>query len=293
MQQESLYIDDGEHQLHLRHIFKKEQGTPVLMLHGTMENGKIFYTESGKGLACFLADNGFDVYVADFRGKGLSHPPLATNADHGQWELINQDIPLFIDFIKNKTKKKLHIVSHSWGGVLLKGYLAKHPKRVDDIGRLLFFGTKRIIHQKHFEKRWKIDLFWKRVAPVIAKRKKYIDLVKLKAGSDNETYLFMQQSIPWLKNSVWKDTVDNFDYSDAAKSVIWPETWHITGVNDLLLGHADDVKSFIDESNPKAKLSVLSIKAGNQVDYGHIDILTHKLAVKDHFPIISSWLKRE
>jgi alpha-beta hydrolase superfamily lysophospholipase len=196
MQQESLYINDGEYQLHLRHIFKKEQGIPVLMLHGTMENGKIFYTESGKGLACFLAENGFDVYVADFRGKGLSSPPLATNANHGQWELINQDIPLFIDFVKNRTKQKLHIVSHSWGGVLLKGYLAKQPTKVNDIGRLLFFVTKRTIHQKHFEKRWKIDLFWKRVAPVIAKRKKYIDLVKLKAGSDNETYLFMQQSIP-------------------------------------------------------------------------------------------------
>lgn len=293
MQQTSLYINDGDHQLHLRRIYQKEQCVPVLMLHGTMENGKIFYTESGKGLACYLAENGFDVYVADFRGKGLSKPSLSKNADHGQWELITKDIPLFIDYIKNHTKQKLHIVCHSWGGVLLKAYLARNPEKVTDIGRMLFFGTKRIIHQQHFEKKWKIDFFWKCLAPIIAKRRKYIDLVKLKAGSDNESYLFLQQSIPWLKQASWRDTVDGFNYHEAVKDIDWPESWHLTGVNDLLLGHAEDVKYFMEESNLSAKYSVLSKKAGNLLDYDHINILTDKLAVKDHFPQISSWLKNK
>ena len=73
MQQQSLFIKDGRHQLHIRRIAVQQGGTPVLMLHvGTIENGKIFYTESGKGLACYLAEQGFDVFVADFRGKGKS-----------------------------------------------------------------------------------------------------------------------------------------------------------------------------------------------------------------------------
>lgn len=32
-----------------------ESGPPVLMLHGAIENGRIFYSESGKGLAPYLA----------------------------------------------------------------------------------------------------------------------------------------------------------------------------------------------------------------------------------------------
>ncbi|MDT0604500.1 MULTISPECIES: alpha/beta fold hydrolase [Thalassotalea] len=292
MQQESLYINDGEHQLHLRHIVKKPHGIPVLMLHGTMENGKIFYTESGRGLGCYLAEHGFDVYVADFRGKGLSKPPIAEDAEHGQWEMINHDIPLFIDFIKARTKQPMHIVCHSWGGVLLKAFLARNPDRVEDIARLVFFGTKRVIHQTHFKKKLKIDWFWRWLAPKLAKHKRYIDLVKLKAGSDNETFLFLQQSIPWLNESIWQDSHDNFNYHDANKEVNWPASWHLTGINDSLLGHPEDVKHFIAESNPQAKFSVLSVKAGNLVDYDHINILTHKLAVKDHFPKVLSWLNK-
>ncbi|MDO6445901.1 alpha/beta fold hydrolase [Colwellia sp. 1_MG-2023] len=292
MHQESLYINDGDHQLHLRHIVKKEPGIPVLMLHGTMENGKIFYTESGRGLGCYLAEHGFDVYVADFRGKGFSKPSLEIDAEHGQWEMINQDIPLFIDFIKARSKQPMHIICHSWGGVLLKAFLARNPDNVKDIARLVFFGSKRVIHQTHFEKKLKIDWFWQWLAPKLAKRKRYIDLVKLKAGSDNESYLFLLQSIPWLKERLWKDTLDDFNYNEASKAVKWPASWHLTGINDSLLGHPEDVGHFIAESNPQAKFSVLSVNAGNLVDYDHINILTHKLAVKDHFPAILTWLNK-
>ena len=54
--QQSLFIPCGAHQLHVRHIQPRVavHGEPILMVHGAIENGRIFYTESGKGLACFL-----------------------------------------------------------------------------------------------------------------------------------------------------------------------------------------------------------------------------------------------
>lgn len=292
MQQESLYINDGEHQLHLRHIFKKEQGIPVLMLHGTIENGKIFYTESGKGLACFLAENGFDVYVADFRGKGKSSPNLKDNTDHGQYEAITKDIPLFLDYIAARTKQKMHVICHSWGGVLFSSCLSRYPQRTDQVASSICFGTKRTIHQKSFHKWWKVDVFWNWLAPKLAKNKGYIDAVKLNFGADNETLLFLQQSIEWVKPLPWIDPEDNYDYAKGAAELNWPDTWHITGVNDDLMGHANDVKAFIAESNQQAEFSVLSTQSGDLHDYDHIDILTHASAVKDHFPKVVSWLSK-
>jgi len=56
--QESVFIKLGDHQtLHLRRIANQQPSGPVvLLIHGAVENGKIFYTHSNKGLAPFLAE---------------------------------------------------------------------------------------------------------------------------------------------------------------------------------------------------------------------------------------------
>lgn len=293
MQQESLYVQDGEHQLHLRHIHQGNGGQPVLMLHGTIENGKIFYTESGKGLGCFLAEQGFDVYVADFRGKGLSKPNLKDDPEHGQFEAITRDIPLFLDYVEQRCQQKVHVVCHSWGGVLLASCLARYPERTKQVASNLCFGSKRSVHRKTLRKFWMVDLLFNRVAPVIAKKKGYVDAVKLKVGADNESEQFLLQCIDWVKPNPWRDLIDGFDYQHAARNIDWPNTWHITGVKDKLLGHAKDVKIFIEESNTGAEFSILSIRSGNLLDYDHINILTHPKARDDHFPKVVSWLNAQ
>ena len=56
------------------------------MVHGMVEDGRIFYHKSGKGLACYLAKQGYDVYVVDLRGIGQSTPKISADSDHGQTE---------------------------------------------------------------------------------------------------------------------------------------------------------------------------------------------------------------
>ncbi|GHG01195.1 alpha/beta fold hydrolase [Thalassotalea marina] len=290
MHQKSLFIKEGTHQLHVRRIFESSGGTPILMLHGTIENGKIFYTESGKGLACYLAAQGFDVFVADFRGKGQSTPSINEDPKHGQHEMIVHDVPAFIDLVKAQTGKAMHVICHSWGGVIFNSALARMPNYLPDVKSIVCFGTKRSVHRKSFHKFWKVDLFWNRLAPAIAKRKGFINMVKLKFGADNETYDFLRQSIDWVKPKPWIDPEDGFDYANAAKNITWPETWHMTGINDDLLGHIDDVIAHVEETNPKAEVSLLSKQNGNLLDYDHINMLTAKQCVEDHFPKVSDWL---
>ncbi len=291
MQQESLYLHDGEHQLHLRHIWNNVKGIPVLMLHGTIENGKIFYTESGKGLACYLAEQGFDVYVADFRGKGQSKPAIKNKQNHGQHEMITRDIPKFIDFITERSQQKLHVVCHSWGGIVLASCLVRFPECLSQVASNVCFGTKRRVLVKGMNKFLKVDLVWKTLAPYLAKRRGYLDAKRLKLGADSETLSFIEQSVAWVKPGIWRDPIDGFDYQAASKNITWPATWHITGVKDKVLGHAHDVQAFIAESyNKQAKFSLLAKNSGNAVDYDHIDILTHPQALNDHFPSVVQWV---
>jgi pimeloyl-ACP methyl ester carboxylesterase len=292
MKQQSLYIQGEDFQLHLRHISKNTMGIPVLMIHGVIENGHIFYTKKGKGLACYLAEQGFDVYVADLRGRGKSTPLISANSDFGQFEAITQDISMFLDYITKHTNKAMHVVSHSWGGVLMASCLVRYPERLSQVLSNTCFGTKRMVSVKSVEKFLKVNLFWNKFAIKLANKNGFLDAKRYGIGSDNETKKSLIQSVAWIKKGAWIDPHDGFNYEDAAKNISWPPSWHFTGVKDKFLGHEQDVKAFIAESsNHQAKFNLLSKKNGHAVDYDHINILTHPQAVTDHFPLLAEWLK--
>ena len=293
MQQESIFIVDDGHQLHLRHIWKKPGGVPIFMLHGLIENGLIFYTEKGKGLACFLAEQGFDVYVADLRGRGNSTPAINRASSFGQFEAITRDIPLFLEKITDINHQKMHLIAHSWGGVLMTSFLSRYPQWLDKVLTKTCFGTKRVVTAKTFEAYFKLGFVWRYIAPMLAKKQGYLDAKKFRFGSDSETQQSLSESITWVKPGPWRDQHDGYDYDRAAQNITWPPTWHFTGVKDYALGHQQDVALFINEcGNNTAKFSVLSKQSGNLVDYDHINILTHPQAVHDHFVPLTLWLKQ-
>lgn len=290
MIQKSLTLDLKTHQLHLRHIYKSDGGQPILMLHGTIENGRIFYNEKDKGLACYLASQGFNVFVLDYRGRGKSRPKIKHNYNHGYHECIVEDIPAAINYVFKVTGRKMHVICHSWGGILFHSSYTRFKELQDKVVSVVCFGTKRQVLVWNLERLLKVTFFWHRLAPWLAKRTGYLDAEKFGFGAESETYLSVKQSSDWVKPSKWLDSVDGFDYGESAKTTKWPPTWHLTGSKDKVLGHSKDVNLFINESNPNAKFSELSKVNGNLVNYDHINILTDKQAVNDHFPLITKWL---
>lgn len=295
LKQESIYIElAGKQTLHLRHIYTPgSHGPSVFFMHGAIENGKIFYSHKNKGLAPFLASKGYHCYVADLRGRGQSLPAISAHSRYGQTEAILEDIPAMLAMIEQHhgTYPK-YWVAHSWGGVLMNSYFARFPDAVRKVASCVYFGSKRSLYNRHISKLFKANILWYGLAPWCTKKYGFLPAKALKWGSDNETKKSHQQSVQWAKKNPWVDSDDGFNYEQTLKSVELPPILHVAGVNDKALAQPVDIKKFMEESGKGVqKMVIYGRKYGHAHDYGHIDMLTHKLAHQDQFTDLTDWFE--
>ena len=291
--QESIYIQLDEQQtLHLRRIYNATKSGPsVLFVHGAVENGKIFYTHSNKGLAPFLAEHGYVCYVADLRGRGESRPAISPRAQYGQTEAITEDIPAYIAKIKElEGAPPSYWVAHSWGGVLMNSVFARYPNYINEVKACAYFGTKRSLYNHHPKKYFQGNVIWYFLAPILAKKYGYLPAKKLRWGSDDETQKSHYQSMQWAKRRPWVDSDDGFDYAKVVSQMQLPPTLHIAGVKDKALAQPIDIQKFMDESGKgKQSMQIYGRRHGHKHDYDHINMLTHPNAKHDQFTDLLSW----
>ncbi|TMO47907.1 alpha/beta fold hydrolase [Pseudoalteromonas ruthenica] len=294
--QQSIYIDYSEQQtLHLRYIAQDNAtGPAIFFMHGAVENGKIFYTHSNKGLAPFLAKHGYRCYVADLCGRGESKPSIGPGASYGQTEAICHEIPAFLSKITEHAGEFPRFwVAHSWGGVLFNSVFARFPEYIKKVSACAYFGSKRSLYNRHPSKFLKGNLVWYWLAPKKAKKYGYLPARKLKWGSDDETVKSHFQSMQWAKVKPWIDSDDGFDYGHAIKRLALPPTLHIAGVKDKALAQPIDIKKFMQESGCGIQeFKLYGRSHGHHHDYGHIDMLTHPQAQRDQFQDVLAWFSR-
>ncbi|MBI3272362.1 MAG: alpha/beta fold hydrolase [Planctomycetes bacterium] len=104
----------------------KEGREPVLMLHGFIENHRIYDLDATRSLARYMALRGLDCWILDFRGGGLSGAPSATDLTGWTYsvdDLIHKDVPTAVDYVLAATgRPKLFLMGHSMGGLATYAY---------------------------------------------------------------------------------------------------------------------------------------------------------------------------
>jgi len=292
MHSESLFIEKENYKLHLKRFWSTDNAPSVFLVHGSIEDGKIFYSKSGKGFAPFLAENGFDVFIADLRGRGKSTPHASIDNNFGHASAFEKDIPDFIKKIKSTTgKEPKHWVSHSWGGVHLMAYLAKNE--APDLKSMVFFGSKRDIRVQNLKKWLVVDLLWFGFCTFLAKTKGFLPARQYKIGSADEAKNYFLEVNKWVRSRDWKDLRDGFDYASALQSKKLPPILSITGASDRQIGHPVDCQRLLKEIGDQDNFTfkVIGKKQGYKHDYDHINLLTHKDAKDDHFREVLEWLE--
>ncbi|MBD3894786.1 alpha/beta fold hydrolase [Halomonas sp. ML-15] len=265
----------------------------VLCWHGAIESGRIFHSRSGKGLAPWLTRQGYEVFVADQRGRGEAPPRPARGIRLDQTDVIVDEIPAAIEAcLALSGASRLHLVAHSWGGVLFASSLARFPTLRDHIGRQAYFGTKRSVKSWTLQRLLYVDLIWKGVAPLARGVCGYLPARALRWGSDDEYAGSHRQGADWVRPHPWVDRRDGFDYAAALADGGLPPVLHIAGAADRALGHPDDVARFASECGPHPQRHVtLGRDQGLKRDYGHLDMLTHPAAMQEVFPSLVEWFE--
>ncbi|KAK6267170.1 hypothetical protein QUC31_018007 [Theobroma cacao] len=98
---------------------------PVLIQHGVLVDGMTWLLNSPEqNLPMILADNGFDVWIANSRGTRFSRKHVSldpSQPDFWNWswdELVTYDLPAVFDFVFNQTGQKIHYIGHSQGTLI-------------------------------------------------------------------------------------------------------------------------------------------------------------------------------
>lgn len=96
----------------------------VVLQHG-LGSTNLGFMVPGVSLAEHLAELGFDCYVPELRGAGLSQRP------RGGWSIsdyLERDIPAIVDCVLSHSgQRTLSWIGHSLGGVLMLMYGIEHP----------------------------------------------------------------------------------------------------------------------------------------------------------------------
>src|SRR4051794_17661492 len=94
---------------------------PVLLVHGLGANRLNFDLDDRYSFARLLQACGFDTWIVELRGAGLTKPPQGKKRWNYQWgfaDYAERDIPCSIATVLELSKaRSLHGVGHSMGGM--------------------------------------------------------------------------------------------------------------------------------------------------------------------------------
>lgn len=292
---------------------------PVILCHGLGANHFNFDIDDEHSLAMELAEDGYDVYLPDLRGNGLSR--YAQWFRSGKWDIhfedfIDQDIPAIINYITERTgNKQVHWIGHSMGGMVAYAFaqfeIAKKvrsitavaspghlgPIKADMVKLIKFSSILKIfpvLHQSFFARLWipymgllKNDALGR----TIYKRENMSSGVVRTAGvnlvSDQASTLMLQFA-DWVK---FDDilTKDGYSYRENYDKIKSPFLF-LTSQDDYFAPE-ECVRPVYETISSKRKKHVHFSERTGTTDYGHGDIVLGESAPLEVYPVIKQWLK--
>ncbi|TDV72329.1 alpha/beta fold hydrolase [Pseudomonas sp. LP_7_YM] len=258
------------------------RGVPVILLHGSFSNRRLWYSPKGIGLGAYLARAGFDVWIAEMRGHGLSARNQAYRhncvADYARY-----DLPAIAAFVTEQSGQSPHWIGHSLGGTTLAAALGGHYLDAGQAASVALFGsqvTRGFWPLKVPPLTWGARLFLKRFEHVSGPR--------LKRGPEDEPMGVILESMRWHglfgrfgdKNDDWWSGLQTVEVPTLCVSAVGDHQDPEWACREMFEQFGTEDKEFL----------VLGRVHGYTEDFGHVQMLVSKAAQAQVWPRVVDWL---
>ncbi len=252
------------------------ESPPVILTHGTFSNALICAK-----LAEFLNANGFDCWIYEWIGHGLSeYGELYPDAE----EFALNDVSTVIETVLTTTKKKSCIwVAHSGGGFLPLIYMARNLHRQHEIKAIAGIGS-----QTTGAGRTWIGQLITRIVPMVIKMLGKVPGPLFGLGPEDEVSGFLNQWCQWNRSGQWIGK-DGFNYDKAMGNIHIP-TVLIAGGNDLIAPPNGCQQMFQSLGSTQKKYVLCSKATGYMEDYNHPRLIASQNAKVEIWPIVLEFI---
>jgi pimeloyl-ACP methyl ester carboxylesterase len=262
---------------------QEARGVPVILLHGSFSNRRFWISPRGIGLGAWLVRAGFDVWIPEMRGHGLSPRNLAYRknrvADYARY-----DLPVIGAFVREKSGQKPHWVGHSLGGITLAAALGGHYLDDEHAASVALFGSQ--VSRTY----WPLKM-----PPVewggrlLLKRFPHISGSRLKRGPEDESIGLALEALRW--NGLFGRFGDaERDWWAGLREVTVP-VLAVAAAGD----HQDPIwacRKLCDQfGSPVRQFVILGRDQGFSDNFGHVEMLISKPAQAEVWPLVGRWLE--
>jgi pimeloyl-ACP methyl ester carboxylesterase len=301
-------------------------GYPVILCGGYACNRYFLDYDERYSLARFLARTGFDAWVIEPRGRGLSHPDPET-APPQSWtfdDLVDFDAPAAIEHVTRMTGSRVAWIGHSMGGMLLYAYLGRNADREHPVAAGVTIASPVVFPTIHstllrrlgpfllslpftemIPQRWAVGLLW---ALLANSSNLFGDVAALRIGFNpdnvdrqmvggamraaicNIPRAKLRQLARWSLEGVFCSVDGQIDYRAALEGVRTPIL--VTAGSADTVAPPAAVRRALDRL-PAGRSDYMEFGRahGQSADYGHVDLILGRVASVEVFPALASWIR--
>ncbi|KPY15211.1 Esterase/lipase/thioesterase protein [Pseudomonas coronafaciens pv. porri] len=260
------------------------RGVPVILLHGSFSNRRFWYSPKGIGLGPYLARAGYDVWIPEMRGHGLSsrNQSYRSNcvADYARF-----DLPSIAAFVVEQSAQAPHWIGHSLGGITLAAALGGQYLGPQTAASVALFGSQ--VSRSY----WPLKippLQWS--ARLLLRSFEHVSGPRFKRGPEDEPIGLVLESLRWHgflgrfgeRHNNWWEGLKSLQVpvlAVAAAGDLQDPVWACRTLFDQIGG--GQLKQFL----------CLGREHGFSEDFDHVQMLISKTAQQQVWPRVIEWLE--